>query len=178
MFGHAVEALMQIPYEQHVLVAHFSSGEPHSELLVHLWKSEQNPPVKQRPEPSAVSAQTQPLSSEPHAFQAPQREPAQLGTSGTAGGATQVPAVQESPEAQVLPQEPQLLVSLCRSLQVSGVVPQREEVGAEQGHVVAVTRAVSVSVDVGAMVRVVAGTVRDKVSVSSVMVVMSMTSVV
>jgi hypothetical protein len=36
-FGHAIEAVMQIPYGQHVLVAHLSSGEPHSELLVHLW---------------------------------------------------------------------------------------------------------------------------------------------
>ena len=133
----------------------------------------------QIPEPSAVSAQTQPvLLLSPQGFQAPQREPAQLGTSGTAGGGVHLPALQESPEAHVLPHEPQLAVSVWRSRQVSGVVPQREEVEPEQGHVVAVTRAVSVSVDVGARVSVVAGTVRERVSVSSVMVVMSTTSVV
>jgi hypothetical protein len=77
-----------------------------------------------------------------------------------------------------VPQEPQLEVSVWKSRQVSGVAPQRDEVGAEQGHVVAVTRAVSVSVDVGARVRVVAGMVRNKVSVSSAMVVMSIASVV
>jgi hypothetical protein len=107
----------------------------------------------------------------------PQVEVAQLGTSGMAGS-THVPAVQDEPEAQVLPQEPQFEVSVWRSRQVSGVVPQREEVGVEQGHVVAVMRAVSVMVDVGERVRVVAGTVRDKVSVSSVIVVITMTSVV
>ena len=106
-----------------------------------------------------------------------QDDAAQLGTSAT-GGVTQVPAVQESPEAQVLPQETQLLVSLRRSLQVSGVVPQRDEVEPEQGHDVAVTRTSSVTVELGASVRVVAGTVRDKVSVSSAIVVMSMASVV
>ena len=36
-FGQAVEAEIQMPNPQHVLVAHFSSPEPHSELLVHLW---------------------------------------------------------------------------------------------------------------------------------------------
>jgi hypothetical protein len=131
----------------------------------------------QMPEPSAVSAQTQPLLLlSPQGFQAPQREPAQVGTSGMAGGGgggVHLPALQESPEAHVLPHEPQLFTSAWRSRQVSGVVPQRKEVGAEQGHVVAVTRAVSVSVDVGARVRVVAGTVREMVSVSSVIVVTS-----
>jgi hypothetical protein len=78
----------------------------------------------------------------------------------------------------MLLQTPQLAVSVWRSRQVSGVVPQRKEVGAEQGHEVAVTRAVSVSVDVGARVTVVAGTVRERVSVSSVVVVIIMTSVV
>jgi hypothetical protein len=117
----------------------------------------------------------------PHGFQAPQREPAQLGTSGTAwggGGGVHLPALQVSPAAHMLLQTPQLAVSVWRSRQVSGVVPQRKEVGAEQGHEVAVTRAVSVSVDVGARVTVVAGTVRERVSVSSVVVVIIMTSVV
>jgi hypothetical protein len=97
---------------------------------------------------------------------------------GGGGGGVHLPALQESPEAHVLPHEPQLFTSAWRSRQVSGVVPQRKEVGAEQGHVVAVTRAVSVSVDVGARVRVVAGTVREMVSVSSVIVVTSIAWVV
>ena len=90
----------------------------------------------------------------------------------------QVPAVQVLSDGQVLPQVPQLEVSVWRSRQVSGVVPQREEVGAEQGHEVAVTRSSSVTVELGLRVRVVAGTVSEMVSVSSVMVVMSIASVV
>jgi hypothetical protein len=144
-----------------VLVAHFSSGEPHSALLVQRWYMPHDlPPDMQMPEPSAVTAQTQPLLAlSPQGFQAPQREPAQLGTSGMAG-ATHLPALQESPETQVLSQEPQFCVSVCRSRQVSGAVPQREDVKPEQGHEVAVMKAVSVMVDVGERVRVVAGTVR------------------
>lgn len=130
----------------------------------------------QTPEPSAVAAQTQPPL--PHSMKFSHLEAAQLGSSGTAGGATQVPALQDSPEAQVLPQKPQLLVSVWRSLHVSGVVPQRDEVEPGHGHEVDVTRAVSVIVDVGAKVMVAAGTVRERVSVSSVIVVTSMASVV
>ena len=89
-----------------------------------------------------------------------------------------MPALQDSPDAQVLPHEPQLEVSVCRSLHVSGVVPQREGVGFEQGHDVAVTRTSSVTVELGVSVRVVAGTVMVIVSVSSVVVVMSIASVV
>lgn len=78
----------------------------------------------------------------------------------------------------MFPHEPQLPVSFWRSLQVSGVLPQREEMEPEQGHEVSVTRALSVTVEVGAKVRVEAGTVRKTVSVSSVTVVTSIASVV
>jgi len=131
----------------------------------------------QTPVPSAVAAQKQ-LLPLPHVFHAPQDEAAQPGISGMAGGATQVPALQDSPDTQVLPHEPQLEVSVCRSLQVSGVLPQREEAEPEHGHDVAVTRTSSVTVELGVRVRVVAGTVMEIVSVSSVIVVMSMASVV
>jgi hypothetical protein len=71
----------------------------------------------------------------------------------------------------VLPQEPQLLVSVCRSLQASGVVPQREEVEPEHGQTVSVAVAISVIVAVGVIVRVVEGTVTNSVSVNSMVVV-------
>jgi hypothetical protein len=90
----------------------------------------------------------------------------------------QVPAVQVLSDGQVLPQVPQLEVSVWRSRHVSGVVPQREDVGPEQGHEVAVTRRSSVTVELGLRVRVVAGTVREMVSVSSASAVMSIASVV
>jgi hypothetical protein len=93
-------------------------------------------------------------------------------------GVMHAPALQVCPVLQVLPQEPQLAVSVCRSLQVSGVVPQREEVGAEHGQTVSVAMAVSVRVVEGVSVRVVAGTVVKTVSVRVVIVVMDMVAVV
>lgn len=77
----------------------------------------------------------------------------------------------------MLPQEPQLLTSDWRSLQVSGVVPQRVEVEPEHGQTNAVAVAVAVVVEEGDSVIVASGTVVNSVSVSVVVVVMSMASV-
>ena len=77
----------------------------------------------------------------------------------------------------MLPQEPQLLTSDWRSLQVSGVAPQRVEVEPEHGQTNAVAVAVAVVVEEGDSVRVASGTVVNSVSVSVVVVVMSMASV-
>jgi hypothetical protein len=106
-----------------------------------------------------------------------QLEAAQARTSGIAG-VIHAPALQVCPVLQVLPQEPQLAVSVCRSLQVSGVRPQRAEVGAEHGQTVSVAMAVSVRVVEGVSVRVVAGTVVKTVSVKVVIVVMDIVAVV
>lgn len=89
----------------------------------------------------------------------------------------QTPLVQSCPVPQVLPQVPQLAVSLVRSLQVSGVVPQRDEVAPEQGQTVAVAVAVVVTVTEGVTVSVAAGTVVKTVSVSTVWVVKNDASV-
>lgn len=97
-------------------------------------------------------------------------------TIGTAG-VLHWPALHVWPSPQVLPQEPQLLTSDWRSLQVSGVVPQREEVEPEHGQTDAVAVAVAVVVEEGDSVRVASGTVVKCVSVNVVVVVMSMASV-
>lgn len=77
----------------------------------------------------------------------------------------------------MLPHVPQLLRSVWRFLQVSGVVPQREDVEPEHGQTDAVAVAVAVVVEEGDSVRVASGTVVNSVSVSVVVVVMSIASV-
>jgi hypothetical protein len=98
-----------------------------------------------------------------------QLEVAQAGVRGN--GTLHLPAWQTRPASQVFPQAPQLLLSLWRSLQVSGVVPQREEAEPEQGQLVAVAVSVAVTVSVGVMVAVASGTVVKTVSVNWVVVV-------
>jgi len=53
------------------------------------------------------------------------------------------------------------------------MIPQRYEVAAEYGHDVAVMKALSVKVDVGAKVTIVAGRAVKRVSVNSVIMVTS-----
>jgi hypothetical protein len=92
-------------------------------------------------------------------------------------GVLHTPALHVWPSPHVLPQEPQLLTSDWRSLQVSAVVPQREEVEPEHGQTVAVAVAVAVTVEEGDSVRVTSGTVVYSVSVSVVVVVIIIVSV-
>jgi hypothetical protein len=88
---------------------------------------------------------------------------------------THFPALQR-PLLQTLPQAPQLLPSVWRSLQVSGVVPHSFWL-ALQGQTVAVAVAVVVTVTEGVIVWVAAGTVVKTVSVSVVAVVKTIASV-
>lgn len=61
------------------------------------------------------------------------------------------------PEAHAWPQEPQLALSVCRSLHVSGVEPQSVGLGVAQGQVVSVLVVVVVVVLKGVVVVVPAG---------------------
>lgn len=70
---------------------------------------------------------------------------------------TQVPEEHLVPGAQALPQEPQLALSVCRSLHVTRVEPHKAELGAAQGHVVVVLDTVVVVVVRGVVVVVSAG---------------------